>query len=54
MGSNVILICAAFEKKTPKTVYHTIRINDKFLLIQFPFMAKMLVKQFPFIGKGLL
>ena len=51
MGFNVI--CAAFEKKNPKTVCHTIFINDKFLVIQFPFLAKMIVIQFPFMGNCL-
>ena len=44
MGFNVI--CAAFKEKFPKTVCHTIFINDKFLVIKFPFMPKKFVKRF--------
>ena len=34
------VICASFLKKIPKTVCHTRFINDKFFVIQLPFIAK--------------
>ena len=39
------------KKNSSKTVCLTIFINDKILVIQFPFMAKIFALQFPFMGK---